>query len=485
MKNKHLKLLCLTGAICSICGGLLSSCKKNPTSENVISVHFWHTFGKNNLESVEEKTKSFKKLVKENENVDVEIVLEYQGGYDDIRNKITKSFSTGNTPTLAVAYPDHVADYLSLEKGDERYVINLNDYANNTEYGYTSQKDAYLNTKGEDDFIKSFINEGKVYIKEGTYSLPFMKSSEIMFFNKDLVQKLLKAYGINETPNQYLNRITWDEFMDLLKFANKDLKSHGSLLEVPLIYDDDANLFITNAYQNDNPYVSLNNGKGSCDFNNSKTKEMVKKLKEQYDLGLFATKGTTGEYGSNKFTESKCLFSIGSSGGAAFNDPGNASFSVEACKIPSFNKNKDYFISQGPTLTLLNNRGLKKEVNDKRALYGWKFMKYLTNPEINFDICSRSNGYLPVRKSAYELEEFKDFISGADEDFIPKCCKVVHENIKDRFLYYPVFKGTAQARKSVASILTQVFLYGDANNNLDNYIDKIFNSEENHTKLAM
>jgi len=456
---------------------LISSCGTSSSSDE-ITIHFWHTFGQDIQQSVTSKINAFEDLIYKNEGVKVSISLDYQGGYDDIKTKVLRGFSSGDTPTIAVAYPDHVAEYLSNESYDEEYVVNLDNLINDSEVGFSSE--SYLNPDGYgiDDFVPSFLEEGQSYLKSGTYSLPLMKSTEVMFYDEDNVNKLIGAYDSTiYNKAEFMQTLTWDKFMDLLKFAKTNLTNYGSNLQVPLIYDSDSNLFITDSYQNNYDYLSVKNDKSSCDFNNNNSKAMVQKLKEYYDQGLFITKGTNNnEYGSNKFVASECLFSIGSSGGAGYNDPGSASFNVGICKVPSFNKDNSYYVSQGPTLTLLNSHGVNTETNALRVKYAWKFLKYLTNTDSSASICLDSNGYIPVRESSFKTEEYQAYLK--EDDFLPRCANVVYNDINGKYLNYPVFKGSATVRDEVGGIITQVFLGKKT-------LEKAFTDAYNNSLIAM
>ena len=457
----------------------LSSCGQSGEDSSAITIHFWHTFGQDIQASVQSKINSFEKLISEKENVDVDIQLDYQGGYSDIESKILRGFSTGNTPTIAVAYPDHVADYLNSQTKAEEFVVNLENYFNDPEIGFS--KEEYLNPEllGEEDYVASFMKEGRDYLDDGVYSLPFMKSTEVMFYDETNVYRLLNDYDPTiANKSDFMRNLSWEKFMDVLKFAKTNgLQKYGTNLEIPLIYDSDSNLFITDSIQNGIDYVSIKDNKGSIDFNNDKSKAMVSELKEYYDQGLFLTKGTNNnEYGSNKFTASQCLFSIGSSGGAGFNDPGAASFKVGVCKVPSLNENNISYVSQGPTLTLLRSNGVTDEVNSARVKYAWKFLKYITNTENNAEICLDSNGYIPVRESSFKTSLYTEYLQ--ETDFMPTCTNVVYNDINGKYLNSPVFKGTATARTEVGGIITQVLLGKKT-------IDEAYKEAYSHTVIDM
>ena len=453
--KKYKTTLCLPMILVS-----LFSCSnnKNDTGLKSNEIYFWHTFGQSLQDELNSKIESFEKIIKDNEGVDVVIKPVYQGSYDDILSLVEKGFAVGNSPTIAVAYPDHVANYLSHEDFNEEYVYNLENLMNDSTIGYG--KNSYLgDDKNQEDFVDAFYKESTSYVKEGTYSIPFMKSTEVLMYNKDVVEnELLPKFDSTITdPEEYMKNLTWDKFIELLQFANQNLTSFGTNLEVPLIYDSDANLIISKLYQNDIPFISIKDGKGSIDFNNDKAKAIVKEIKNYYDEGLLKTKGSNNnEYGSNSFTAGKCLFTVGSSGGAGYNDPGSASFNVGVCKVPY--SSKPLYVSQGPTLTLLKSKGVNDETNEFRKEYGWKFLKYITNTTNNVDFCyNGSEGYVPVRESSYKDTYYADYLDAKDT-FLARTADVVVNDINGNYLYTPAFKGSSSCRTYIGSILTNVLL---------------------------
>ncbi len=474
--TRKLKTILVSSLLCA--SFLVSSCGKTEEDDNRII--FWHTFGQDIEIVVQNKVNEFERLYEEQTGEEITIDLEYQGGYDEILDKIERGFAVGNIPTIAVAYPDHVADYLSYESDDQTWVYNLEDFFDDEEIGFGKQE--YLNPslKGAEDFVPSFLDEGSHYIKEGIYSLPLMKSSEVLLYNEDLLAIVLSDYDSSITNiEEYMNNISRDEFIDLLRFIAKDLNKYGNGLITPLVYDSDANFYIGQSFQRNIPYVSMNNGKGSIDFNNDQAKAMVQEIKGWYDEGLLLTKGTNNnEYGSDTFTNMECIFTIGSTGGAGYNDPGAAGFNVGIAKVPAVSDNPESqkYVSQGVTLTLMKNNRLSEETNDKRARIGWQLMKWLTNEENNIDICLASNGYAPVRTSCYTNEIYASYLE--ESDFMPRCANVVANQINGNFFNYPVFKGTAAARDNVGGIITQVLLGNET-------IDEAFDRAEQLTNIQM
>ena len=132
-----------------------------------ITITFWHAMGQANQGYIQDIIDRFNVIYP-----NVTVIQAGQGGYTDLRDKITKAISAGTEPNIAQTYPDHVAVYLQ-----GRAVLPLDKYMENTTHGFT-QADL-------DDFVPSFLAEGTIYDETGTYySLPFNKSTEVMFYNK-------------------------------------------------------------------------------------------------------------------------------------------------------------------------------------------------------------------------------------------------------------------------------------------------------------
>lgn len=472
MKNKFIKVA-LAAATLTSGLGFFTACTQTKYDATIT---FWHTFGKGPTDAIEAQAKRFTKLVKDNEGLNIKIKFVYKGAYSDVLSNVTKSFASGETPTISVAYPDHVADYFAAEKTPGQYIVNLDKFINDPQVGFG--KEAYLGDKHDaSDFVEAFLAEGQNYSREGTYSLPYMKSSEVMFYNKNAVRSFIQDYDSDITTDEeiaeFMENITWDELMEfceVIKSVN-DSEHRFPSLEVPCFYDSDGNLMISKMFQEEIPYSSLTaDGNGRIDFNGhatgtytpeadqvanyNKLVKMLGEYKENYDKGLFTTKGVFGEYGSNNFTQQKTVFSIGSSGGAGYNFPSTSTFEVGICMVPASNNNPLY-VTQGPTLTMFNSAKLSKEDNDRTTLYGWKFLKFITNEDANSDLCiNGSEGYIPVRESAYSTQTFLDFMENGEK--YAKTADTVIHGIDGRYLNTTVFKGSATLRNEMAGCFADV-----------------------------
>ncbi len=465
-KKPFALILPLLGASLASCGGGSTT----PVSDN-IEVPFWTTFGQKNLEALKKKAADFSTLIEKNTGKKVTINVTYEGGYDEVRDKVTNGFSAGNVPTMAIAYPDHVANYLANEPKAGDYVYNIESYMNDAEIGFGKQK--FLgDTAGIDDFVEAFIDEGTHYIQKGTYSLPFMKSSEVMFYNFDAVKAGMTTYKVGDEKydqirasddkiKKYLSTMTWDELLDFSKHCLANKSTVLDTMKQPIWYDSDSNLFISKMFQEKIPYCSIgSDSKGIIGFesgeNRTKAEAFVTSLVTARREGLITTKGVENTYGSDSFTHGESIFEIGSSGGTGYTMPEGGSFEVGVTRVPASNNNPLY-VSQGPTITFLKNPAKSKEENDQRMKYAWQFAKYITNPDSNVYLCIYgSEGYLPVRYSSYETPEFFEFLDGGE--IYADTARVLIDDINGRYFNAPVFKGSAGLRDQCGGIITGALL---------------------------
>ena len=467
MKHNIKKLSIL--AVTPLLLGLASCGGDNPSPSGPVEVHFWHTFGSGAVApAVQAAADKFAQLVKENEGTEVKITLEYQGDYTTTREKIEKSFSAGTTPTIAVAYPDHVANYLALENNPGQFVYNLADYVNDEKIGFTKQAFLGENSRqGASDFIASFYDEGKQYAKEGIYSLPLYKSSEVMCYNEDALLREMKFWKpeivSGDALKDYMTTLSWVDFIALCKDILVHKETVLNTMDVPLYYDSDANFFISKICQLEIPYASIDsNGKGHIDFETgaarTKAEELLTHIKGLYDDGVLRTKGTENKYGSDFFKNGKCLFTVGSSGGTGYSMPDGDAFKYNVCRVPSSSSNPEntnLYVSQGPTITFLKNSSLSSAENDRRMHYAWMFAKYITSTNVNADLAlNHSEGYIPVRKSAFSTDLYNEWLE--NDVLVTKSADVLVNDIAGNYLNTKVFKGSAELREQVSGVIATI-----------------------------
>lgn len=367
------------------------------------------------------------------------------GGYDDVKEKIVSDFQGKQQPDVAYCYADHVAQYLQTGK-----VYNLNDLINSKEtvtdgdgnevaVGYTAEEIA--------DFVEGYYNEGYAwnysnyeqygYSENDMLTIPFVKSTELMYYNKTVLDEL------NLEPAK-----TWTELWNQCRTIKAQYSS-----VTPLAYDSEANWFITMCEQNGWGYTDVDPDKHYL-FDNENTRAWLNQLREYYNKGYIVTQELYGAYTSSLFTKGTdggCIYCIGSSGGASYQNPGKA-FEYGIARIPGTvgeDGEINYSaISQGPSLVMFEAGNAVTNIEEKKIMT-WLFVKELLDPTFQAAF-GKSSGYNPCRNSAYENKTYADHMAG--NDITAVAAKVAASMIED-FFTSPAFVGSSQARTQVGNVI--------------------------------
>lgn len=374
----------------------------------------------------------------------IKITHTAQGSYDSLKDTISNQIAGHTCPTMAYCYPDHVAEYLAAGA-----VLKMDDYIDSPKWGLGV--DNGLNDGAKSDFIQTYWDEGTHYTVdgaavEGTYSLPYSKSTEAMFYNKNVFD-----------TNGWSVPTTWDELWALcadIRAAYPDKDADGKYKVTPFGYDSDANWYITMSEQMGIPYTS-GTGTDHFLFNNDQAKAMVKNLKDQYDLGYFKTQGTSANsaYTSTQFTAQTLFMSVGSTGGSQYNY--SSDFTTGVAPIPQYDLNSGKVIMQGPSICFF------KDATAEQRLAAWLFYKFVTNTK-NSAIWSVGSGYNPVRTSSFSDPVYtnRTDVTG-DKGLIKKVADFLGDPTVDyssKYYTSPAFKGSSTARVEMGGAMSSVFL---------------------------
>lgn len=401
---------------------------------SAVTIKFYHTMGQNLRDVIDLYIPEFNELYP---NITIE--HEQVGSYDDVRDQISKEIPVGNQPNIAYCYPDHVALYNISKK-----VVTLDDLINSTttvERADGSTEQLGLTQAQKDDFIKGYYDEGAQFGDGLMYTLPFSKSTEVLYYNETFF-----------TQNNIQVPTTWEQLKEVcrqIKAIDPDC--------IPLGYDSEANWFITMCEQYNSPYTSATGEKFR--FNNAKNREFVKEFRSWYDEGLVTTQEISGGYTSELFKkegEGKSYMSIGSSAGATHQRPekvdGVYPFNVGIASIPQVNPAAPKVISQGPSLCIFN------DSNPQEVVASWLFVKYLTTTvELQAEF-SLASGYVPVLKSVADNEVYKaqtDLANGGD--YISMLSAKVCLEQQNAYYTSPAFNGSSKARDQVGYLMQYCF----------------------------
>lgn len=436
-------------------------------SSKKVEITFYHTMGSNLSDVLDLYIAEFNKLYP-----NITVKAEKIGGYDDVRDQIKTEISAKKQPNLAYCYPDHVALY-NLAKA----VVTLDNLIDSTievTRADGTKEVLGLTEDQKNDFIKGYYEEGKQFGDGLMYTLPFSKSTEVLYYNKTFFE-----HHNLKVPT------TWDEMEETCKKIKEIDPS-----SIPLGYDSEANWFITMCEQLNSPYTSATGDHFL--FNNETNKAFVRRYRDWYQKGYLTTQNLYGSYTSGLFTalepneEGKLIrsyMSIGSSAGATHQRPaadndGKYPFEVGIATVPQVDASNPKVISQGPSICIF------KKDNPQEVIASWLFLKYLvTNVEFQAEF-SMASGYVPVLKSVAENATYKDFVAKADGGkYISALSAKVCLEQEDAYYTSPAFNGSSEARDQVGKILQKCLPISD-DSKVDAEIKKAFDEAYNTCKYS-
>jgi multiple sugar transport system substrate-binding protein len=480
MKKSQRILFSLAAAVMAVSGvASFSACgNKGYIPETVdivaydgsaVTVKFYHTMGANLQAVLDKHIPKFNALYP-----NIKIEHSTPGDYPAVRNQINTELTAGESPSIAYCYPDHVALYNTAKA-----VMTLDDYMSSTLE--TTRADGTKETMGfteaqKNDYVPAFLAEGNQYGDNLMYTLPWIKSTEVMYYNKTYFDQ--KGYTVPTT---------WDEMEALCAKIKADDPTC-----IPLGYDSEANWFITMTEQMKTPYTSID-ASNHFQFNTAENRAFVKKFREWYQKGYVITEETYGGYTSDLFTATtgqRCYMCIGSSAGAQYQTPDKVStadgeafpFEVDIAMIPQYNKAAPKVISQGPAVCLF------KKTNPQECAAAWLFAKYFTtNVEFQAEF-SMTSGYAPVIQSVNQNPVYAQFLADSQNPDIPQASTEflqavsVKQAVSQLTAYYvsPAFNGSSAARDEVGLMMQRCFT--TAASDVDAMISKQF--EDTVKKLS-
>ena len=466
-------------------------------------------------------------------NITAEVIAEFEakypgwkvdhdtsaGSWNGLPTLIIKDIRNGNQPDLAYCYPDHVATYLT-----NRTVVDLNKYFASEETFNVNTFDSDGNVANtiptvlgysdddRDDFIDLFMADGRAgnftdvtqygYASNALLALPFIKSTEVLFYNQTALEKLVDILKNKSDPRISLFVDSNDEIIipqtwDVLWAQCAVIKDYFTNV-TPLTYDSEANWFITMCAQNGWKYTDKSADEHYPFRNQQGLEKWLGDLYKYYkDDELFLTRLTMdpsgNSYTSEEFAKGVgvivdensqsvkidngegggAVFCIGSSGGATYQDA--TSFSVGIAPIPGTKDGAgqaNAAIAQGPSFVMFRGGHGVSNADEKEKMT-WLFMKMMLEPRWQVKFCG-NNGYIPSRESSYDVVVGKDLDDNeitfgdrlaARAGVIAYAEDVAHKmQLEGRFFTSPAFDGSSTARDCVEALMIKVLGGSGASN---------------------
>ena len=219
-------LLALVSALFSGCHGARERIAYVTPEEFDTSRNYEITFWAKNDTNLTQ-TNIYRKAIEDFKAIypNITVNLRLYTDYSRIYNDVITNIATGTTPNICITYPDHIATYLS----GENTVVPLDDLMDNPKYGLGGSE-VLFDAPTKDEIIPKFLAECS--LNGYTYALPYMRSTEACYINKDFVEKL--GYTLPE-------KLTWDFIWEVSEAAmakNEDgtFRVNGQAVMIPFIY---------------------------------------------------------------------------------------------------------------------------------------------------------------------------------------------------------------------------------------------------------
>ena len=449
-------LLVLAAALLSGCHGTMD---RNAAQEGYISeiplymdetkkieLTFW---AKNDTNKVQTAvyTNAIAEFQKMYPNVTINIRL--YADYGRIFNDVITNIATDTTPNVCITYPDHIATYLT----GENVMLPLDDWMADPRFGLGGSEVRFDSPKQE-EIVPEFLNE--CILNGKYYALPYMRSTEALYINKELVEKL--GYEVPDVP-------TWDFIWEVSEKAmEKDgdglFKVNGQKVMIPFIYKSTDNMMITMLKQLDAPYSKDN---GEVLIFNDTTAGLLKEVYSHAKTRAFSTFAISS-YPGNFLNAGQCIFAIDSTAGATW--MGSSApmldihkeqvvpFTTLVRPIPQYDPGHPQMISQGPSICVFN------KPDSQETLAAWLFAQYLLSNEVQLGY-AETEGYLPVTLKAQQSPEYLDYLSRKGEnnqeyyDIKIEASELLMNNTQNTFVT-PVFNGSASLRSAAGQLIENV-----------------------------
>ena len=385
------------------------SAKKDIVTEvkSETTITFWHAMNGAPEKALQKLTDDF---MKANPNIKVE--LQNQSTYKDLQAKINSTLtSPKDLPTITQAYPNWL-----FNAADQDALVDFKPYIENETIGFK---------KGEE--IRSDLMQG-AQINGVQYGIPFNKSTEVLFYNADL----LKQYGI-KVPTT----------LDELKEAAKT------------IYEKSNHEIVGAGFDSLNNYYAIGMKNKGVDFTKEldltgdASKEVIKYYADGIRDGYFRTAGSD-KYLSGPFQNKKIAMYVGSSAGESFVAKGAKEAGYEYGVAPRPDK---YNLQQGTDIYMFEG-----STTEEQRTAAFLYLKFLSSADSQL-YWAQQTGYIPTIASVLEKDAYTKSNS--------KVPAILGEATKNLFSI-PVVENSDPAYAEIRTILEKIF--ATQNGNVDQLI---------------
>jgi multiple sugar transport system substrate-binding protein len=383
--------MCAAALLVLSCGRGPQSVEDHRTPDGRIVVDFWHAMSGGHARSINEMVDAY------NASQDKYLVRGiYQGHYAALQQKLIASLYAGQPPAMSLVYESWANQFLTF--GNLQPVAHF--LEKDAEWAANDLPDIFQTLRDNNSYPIRKDEAGEWILDEAApqqlATLPFNKSVYMLFIN----QTLMNEVGYAQPPR------TWAEMEDLSQ--KMTVREDGVIQRYG---------FATRrTMESITPFIFAAGINYTDEQNNFQmtTPEAEAAIEFLTDLVLGEDSSGYVEPGylSSGFGQGRIGMWVGSTASFPFNDGavGNK-FIWSAHALPAMDEDtRPMMLSQGTNIGIFkqgfNGMGaLPEEVQDG----AWDFLKYLMRPEVSAK-WAKDSGYIPVRESALELPEVKEFL---------------------------------------------------------------------------
>ncbi len=407
----------------------LSGCgDKSPLDpKDPVSLTVWHYYNGSQQAAFDALVEEFNDTVGQEKGIYVEGFS--QGSVSDLETAVRDSIEG---KVGADAMPDIFSSY-----ADTAYEVE--------QAGALADLSVYLSEEELEQYVDSYIEEGRIAADGSLRIFPTAKSTEIMMINKTDWDKFAEATGasldtlatiegVNATAKAYY------EWTDNL---TPDIPEDGKAF-----YGRDAlaNYFIIGMQQLGVEIFHVENGEVTLNM----PEEELYRLWENYYVPM--VKGYFGAYGSFRSDDVKTgdiLAYTGSTSSAMYFpdqvelEDGSYAIDYIVMMAPVFEAGERCAVQQGAGMVV-------SRLDEKHEYAAVEFLKWFTRAENNLEFGCVS-GYLPVLKEANSVEKLDQVIASEQLTVAPKtydCLTTIFQDMDGMTLYTnKSFENGSAARK--------------------------------------
>ena len=407
----------------------------------------------------------------------IHVNIRFYTDYGQIYNDVITNIATNTTPNICITYPDHIATYMT----GESVIVPLDSLMEDGRFGLGGSE-VKFDSPEKDEVIPEYLEECRI----GTdhYALPYMRSTEACYVNKDYVEKL--GYELPDV-------LTWDFVFEVSEAATRKNDDgtyaiNGQKTMIPFIYKSTDNMMIQMLFQKGAPYSTP---AGEVDLFNDTTRELLDGISGHAQSGAFST-FKISSYPANFLNAGQCIFAVDSTAGATWmgahapnvdiSEDKIVDFETVVYPVPQYDPEHPKMISQGPSVCLFN-----KE-DPQEVLASWLFASYLLTNDVQLSYC-QTEGYVPVTSKARKDQAYIDYLSQKSEtDALHyrvkiDACELLLNNTENTFVT-PVFNGSASLRSAAGELIENVTKSSRRKQTIDDaYYEKLFSDTNSLYRL--